>query len=410
MWLLLECMGLQHSTSQSSATHPYASELEHLWSYLSDNDQLDEADFIKQIDCRDSTISSKIFRFLSLGNSNVSKSFMFSRVEDSLGVTDKERPGTHAPPFWTLIHAIGWSPVDVVQVVCLDSTVAIEAISMNELQDKYPNLESILNSTILSVLHIQTSLPSISGHENISSTIISSPKMERRIRFLLPPTLDNSPTILFSSQSGGMSFRVLAPAIRYYSGGILFLFESMTGVVFGCYTDRTDWTDTVGYDQEARDSFLFQLHPRIAIRRPNRVGSRNFVYMTTANPTALRPLGIGFGGREGSMRIWMDGDDLTTITCMETDATYEPGHVAVSGPEDRETQVRVPIKTIEVWGYGGENSLGQQVRRRESDESVRQDRRKVDKARLVENQFDREVLFANTFKNQQAGNTRLGNG
>jgi hypothetical protein len=106
----------------------------------------------------------------------------------------------------------------------------------------------------------------------------------------------------------------------------------------------------------------------------------------------------------------MDGDDLTTITCMETDATYEPGHVAVSGEEDRETQVRVPIKTIEVWGYGGENSLGQQVRRRESEELVRQDRRKVDKARLVENQFDREVLFANTFKNQQAGNTRLGNG
>jgi len=278
--------------------------------------------------------------------------------------------------------------------------VGIETESFETLRIQLPNLESIVHSVILSVLFKRTHPLDLT--EVTDSSKIMEPKILRRLRLLLPTTVTETPQLLFSSQTGGMSYRALVPALKYYAGGLIFLFQSLSGELFGCYADRSEWVDTQGYDETAKDSFLFQLSPAIRIRKPNRVGSRNFVYMNTM-PSSTRPFGIGFGGREGSFRVWIDGSDLTKIMCMESDATFEGGNITSESEEGI-----VGVRNFELWGVGGIEATLIQAKHRESEDSNRQDRRRVDKTRLVENQFDREVLFANTFKNQQAGGTRLG--
>jgi hypothetical protein len=374
-----------------------------LWAELTQTETICESDFVTKILTNQESLARNIFRFISLGNSTVSKSFMQSRVRDISGHAhvSPSAMGSYAAPFWTLVDAIGFTSRDIVQMACLDMTLEIESLSFNQLDSQYPNIEIILNASVNSVLFRQPHL--LDGLIPNSSSLVKSQSMHRRLQLLLPSSAGHSPMILFNSQSGGMSFRVLVPAIKYYSGGILWLFESVSGEIFGCYADRTDWTDTKGFDESARDSFLFQISPSLRVRRPNRIGSRNFVYM---NSTSTNPCGIGFGGREGSFRLWLDGSDLTKIRSMESDATFESGNLVDSVDEENQ----ISIKTIEVWGYGGTEAVEKQRTMRETDESVRQDRRRVDKARLVENQFDREVLFANTFKNQESGAARLGSG
>ena len=388
-------------TNQSSPRNKTLKDSDHLenisntlWRELSQTDTLTESDFVATIIPAQEALSRNIFRFISLGNSTVSKSFMLSRVRDISGHAHV----SSTAPFWTLVDAIGFASTDIIRLACMDMTVDSESVSLSQLNSRYPNLDLIVHASIYTTLLKQPHL--LDGYFPTTSSLVSSSNMHRRLRLLLPSSLGAS-IILFNSESGGMSFRVLLPAVKYYSGGIVWLFESMRGDVFGCFADRTEWRDTNGFDETARDSFLFQLSPNLRVRRPNRVGSRNFVYM---NSTNTYPCGIGFGGREGSFRLWLDGSDLTAVRCMESDATFEPGNLV-----DTEDNL-ITIKRIEVWGYGGTEAIEQQRLRRESEESVRQDRRRVDKVRLVENQFDREVLFANTFKNQNSGAARLGSG
>jgi hypothetical protein len=396
-------MGSTHSSPQKSTNHENLtidSEFNDLWNQLTNEETITEETLINYLNMYDRVLVHLVFRFISLGNPQITKLFMLSRIRDMREDDNPARTGSHRAQFWTLLDATHFSCREILKVTLMDASVDIEIESFRTLRIQFPNLESIVHSVILSVLFKRTH-PMDLAQVTDSSKIVM-PKIFRRLRLLLPTTITETPQLLFSSQTGGMSYRALVPALKYYPGGLIFLFQGLSGELFGSYADRSEWVDTQGYDESAKDSFLFELSPTIRIRIPNRVGSRNFVYMNTM-PSSTRPFGIGFGGREGSFRVWINGSDLTKIMCMESDATFESGYIT-SGSEEGTVEVR----NFELWGVGGNEATLIQAKHRESEDSNRQDRRRVDKTRLVENQFDREVLFANTFKNQQDGGTRLG--
>jgi len=55
------------------------------------------------------------------------------------------------------------------------------------------------------------------------------------------------------------------------------------------------------------------------------------------------------------------------------------------------------VAAIEVWGCGGIEAGKAQKMQRERVEGVREQARKVDKARLCDNDFDKEMFLTNTF-------------
>jgi hypothetical protein len=81
---------------------------------------------------------------------------------------------------------------------------------------------------------------------------------------------------------------------------------------------------------------------------------------------------------------------------MSVDATFEPGQL-LSGPEE----VAVSVHAIEVFGFSGADGRELQQAKKLAEAEVRSDRKKVDRSKLVQNEFDKEVLFSKTFQSNQ---------
>ncbi|OEH78566.1 TLD domain-containing protein [Cyclospora cayetanensis] len=183
---------------------------------------------------------------------------------------------------------------------------------------------------------------------------------------------------------------------------------------------------------------LFSLEPQLNILRTSGLG-RNFVYLNTKNK--FYPIGLGFGGQVGAFRLWI-GDEMKGCYITKSDCTYSPGrmlqkmnepipqtfnpqdsvtalHSAVGGtnissssrppgaasawptvaapePEASHTAdflVSINVKEIEIWGTGDASTLEQQRVLMKQQEQLRQERRQVDKGRLLDSNFDREFLL-----------------
>jgi hypothetical protein len=90
---------------------------------------------------------------------------------------------------------------------------------------------------------------------------------------------------------------------------------------------------------------------------------------------------------------------------MDVDATFEPGQL-LSG-DSESSIIETKGQVMEIFGFGGPGAINEQSARRAADQEARMDRRKVDRMKLVQNEFDREMLFSKTFK-QHAQTDRLG--
>ena len=71
--------------------------------------------------------------------------------------------------------------------------------------------------------------------------------------------------------------------------------------------------------------------------------------------------------------------------------TYACGFLLSTGGED------FVLEGMEVWGVGGEEAAAAQAAAALARARMREKMKKVDKARMVETQFDREILFEKTF-------------
>jgi hypothetical protein len=349
-------------------------------------------------------VACSVFAYLSQGKSFVTRDFLRDRIRDIKSLTNT---GSDVVRFWAHLETIGLDASTIMEIMLEYDSMdppLMESDRLEICREKFPSIEHAFNACILAILFASKINP-LDTVQYVNSEIL--PAANRRlVNLILPQAIERKPNLLFSTKINGSSFRVLGPAIKYYSGGVLFIFETQQDRkrVFGFYTVRDEWSDTCGFDETARDSVLFQVYPEIRVRRQYR--GRNYVYMNTGNVN--HPIGIGLGGQEGCFRLWLDGENICQISSMESDATFEPGQLLSSCADDSFV-VTVQISCIEIWGFGGSQALQRQQSRRIEQEELKQDRRKIDKSKLIDNQFNREMFFSKTFKASQSETDRLGN-
>ena len=364
---------------------------------------LSKSQFVAPSGFPEKSISESIFNYLSLGNEKIQKDFLENRTRD-LMQNDKSTSFTAAP--WTkILDVVQISPAVALSIACWsrNAILSTEAKTIAELVNQVPGIEAAFNHAVVeSIIPGFTAKPSLNFPADSIADI-----SDQTLLGLLAPGAAATPNLMFSSSVNGSSFRVLGPAIKYYPGKLLFLLKG-SDFIFGFMSSRSEWTETRGFDENAHDSILFQLSPQLRVRHVNARGSRNCVYFNLTNPN--RSVGIGLGGREDAFRLWLDGSNMGSVTCLQSDATFEPGHILSCAPTDS-YEFRYTVQAIEVWGLSGPDALNQQQERKGAEAQVRQDRKKVDKSKLVQNDFDREMFFQKTFAcNASAEKDRLGTG
>lgn len=96
----------------------------------------------------------------------------------------------------------------------------------------------------------------------------------------------------------------------------------------------------------------------------------------------------GFGGSDefDQFRIWLD-DELESASYVHTeDDAYQIGYVA------GESEGRLELAQIEVWGLGGQKALERQVEYRREKQEELERMRKVDR-KMFFSSFDQEMFF-----------------
>jgi len=193
---------------------------------------------------------------------------------------------------------------------------------------------------------------------------------------------------LYRDWADGRSFNALLKGTLHYGGPALLLVRTTQGEVFGALS--TCWDDGNGKFGGSSECFLFALTPALCVARSDS-RSGNHVYLNARNKHA--PRGLGFGGQLNFFRLWLDADFEESYV-LQSDATFGSGLLI---PGDG-LQTRFQASLIEVWACGGEEAREAQVEQRRRTEGVRDAARKVDRAKLLENEFDKEMFLQNTFK------------
>ena len=272
-----------------------------------------------------------------------------------------------------------------------------------------------------------------------------------QLRLLIMPW--EKPYQLFSSEVDGRSFSKMAQRLALYSKNpvLLLLGPIVSGGrvrrFFGGFAEG-------GFEERggkyglasATNSFLFGVEtgvpprnggerneivspvhedgassscdPRLRVRRGKSSLTNNFTLLNSRN--TYQHLGLGFGGQQECPRLFLSADDWSGHVLF-SDRMYEEGHLfenlrnsdsseeedqhAAAGRriEEPTTVESPPFKwdfppvSVEVYGFGGPRALEEMRENAEAKEGARETHRKVDRAKLVENAFDREVLFERTF-------------
>jgi len=109
---------------------------------------------------------------------------------------------------------------------------------------------------------------------------------------------------LFTTRTQGMSFELLSESIIGYGGPTLLVIRDTLGNIFGGYSTSTWKEDTKFYGDS--NCVLYALWPRFNVFRArisNSQDSNNYQYLNTKSRT--KDHGIGFGGRDGALRLWI---------------------------------------------------------------------------------------------------------
>mmetsp|Transcript_31788 Transcript_31788/g.74239 ORF Transcript_31788/g.74239 Transcript_31788/m.74239 type:complete len:473 (+) Transcript_31788:41-1459(+) len=198
---------------------------------------------------------------------------------------------------------------------------------------------------------------------------------------------------LYCDWRDGRAFSAFLKGVLHYPGvAVLLLRLSRTNGVLGAIS--SSWEEGRGKYSGGSDNVLFALRPCLQVLRTSGRGS-NFFYLNSRNKHA--PRGIGFGGQPECSRLWLDAD-FEQCQVMQSDATYKAGMLLA---DSKDFQERERIAAIEVWGCAGPEALQRQAEDRDREEGIRQNERKVDRSRMVESQFDREMFFGKTFAHSE---------
>jgi hypothetical protein len=325
-------------------------------------------------------ISDALFGYITHNSDGIRKETLENRLIDLLGTHEPNMP---------LIQELYLTPELILAITTFSEyPVPTECGDIKTLLACFPSILSDFHRAV------------------VNNIIPVSPHTSwQKLRMISPSINPDKSHLLFSSSRDGCSFRALFSCIKNYPGTLVFLFTARSDPIsiFGFCSNRSEWTETQSFDQSATDTCMFELEPRLAIRRSNSRGSSNYLYCNISNNN--RPVGLGLGGRESAHRLWLDGKNILSVSMMQSDATFEPNHFVSGASGDFHTQ---DIRTVEVWGFGGIEALDEQAIKKAAEAEVRNDRKRVDRSRMVENEFDRNVLLSKTFQSSEASN-RLGN-
>jgi hypothetical protein len=165
---------------------------------------------------------------------------------------------------------------------------------------------------------------------------------------------------LYSTKTTERSFVELSKAIQY-EGPTLMIIRTTDDAIFGAFAS-TSWAETEGGWVGNGDSFVFTLHPKMAIFYATGK-NENFMYLDQNEH------GLGLGGKVGRFGLGL-APDMETLTYHEDVDTFDlpamPGgsnfeveHIEVWGlgpqplAEDERAQVQVRKPDLDLRGGGG---------------------------------------------------------
>jgi len=179
--------------------------------------------------------------------------------------------------------------------------------------------------------------------------------------------------VIYAVTLHGQSLSRLCSEVLDYGGPTILIIEDTEGGVFGCFT-REVWKSKTDF-REDKSAFLFALAPHFGVYRSTGSDSNNLFLNSTSNPHLPHPIGIGFGGKLKSYRLWIH-EELSSGESRSSCNTYARGKISSS--------TLFKIKTLEIWGCGGLKAEDLQLRARVAEEKEIEKRRKVKKDFVLE--------------------------
>jgi hypothetical protein len=175
---------------------------------------------------------------------------------------------------------------------------------------------------------------------------------------------------LYSRQFHGASMNRLQYSILGYKGPTLVVIETDQEHIIGGFFN-TKWKKSHDYYGEG-SGFLFQLFPTLTVFNPTGE-DKNFIHLQD---------GLGFGGSKNMPRLFIPAS-MEACNAGVMDKTFQTGNLL---PDD--CLEKFNIKSIEVWGTGGEEAiskgLASRAKQREiTDSAIYQARVVKDKKPLV---------------------------
>lgn len=140
-------------------------------------------------------------------------------------------------------------------------------------------------------------------------------------------------------------------SILGYEGPTIVVIETDQDHIIGGFFN-TKWKKSHEYYGDS-NGFLFQLHPTLTVFNPTGEDN-NFIHLQD---------GLGFGGTKNMPRLFIPAS-MEACAAGVMDKTFQNGNLL---PED--CLEKFSIKSIEVWGTGGEeaisNGLASRTKQRE---------------------------------------------
>lgn len=201
----------------------------------------------------------------------------------------------------------------------------------------------------------------------------------------MAPVLGGKWHNLYSFEYHGHSMNRLQYSILGYSGPTVVVIETEQGHIIGGFFTTT-WKKAPGFYGDT-NAFLFQLYPTLAVFHPTG-NDTNFIHLQD---------GLGFGGTANMPRLFVPAS-MESCNAGVMDKTFRQGGILPG-----EALEKFNLRSLEVWGCGGEDAIKQGLKARKerrelTDAAIYNARTIKDKSVLVE---DINLLDTDLYKHRK---------
>jgi hypothetical protein len=141
-------------------------------------------------------------------------------------------------------------------------------------------------------------------------------------------------------------------SILGYNGPSVLVIETDQGHILGAFLNTT-WKKSKEFYGDS-NAFIFQLHPTLTVFTPTGTET-NFVHLQD---------GLGFGGTTDMPRLYIPAS-MEACNAGVMDKTFQEGDLLPTSALEK-----FNIKSLEVWGVGGEKAIEKGLKAREAQRAV----------------------------------------